>query len=117
MRVGFKFFKGDHQMARYILVLLLTVFIGGTFLPLASGEEPYIDFSTSPKVSANSFNAFYDIIVMRPVGVIACAAGLVTSVIALPFSLPSQSHSLVYKNLIAEPFSYTFQRPIGEGVP
>ncbi len=58
---------------------------------------------------------FIDVVILRPVGLVACVAGLAATVIALPFALPSGSMDKVTKALISEPFYFTFKRPIGQG--
>jgi hypothetical protein len=58
---------------------------------------------------------FIDVVILRPVGLVACAAGLAATIIALPFALPSGSMDKVTKALIGEPFYFTFKRPIGQG--
>lgn len=54
-----------------------------------------------------------DVLIARPIGIAACAVGLVGTVIALPFAAFSGSMESVTERLVAEPFSYTFQRPVG----
>ncbi len=58
---------------------------------------------------------FIDVVILRPVGLVACVAGLAATIIALPFALPSGSMDKVTKALISEPFYFTFKRPIGQG--
>lgn len=55
-----------------------------------------------------------DIVVVRPLGIISIVAGSVVFVVALPFSIPTGSVGLTAKKLVAEPFKFTFVRPVGE---
>jgi hypothetical protein len=55
-----------------------------------------------------------DFLVMRPMGIIATAAGSVLYVLSLPFSLLGGNQQEAFQKLIAEPAEYTFQRPLGE---
>jgi len=55
-----------------------------------------------------------DVLILRPVGVATCVIGLVASVVALPFAIPSHSTEKVHRALILEPFYYTFKRPLGK---
>uniref|UniRef100_A0A832EJD9 Uncharacterized protein n=1 Tax=Desulfacinum infernum TaxID=35837 RepID=A0A832EJD9_9BACT len=55
-----------------------------------------------------------DILIARPIGIAACVAGLVGTVIALPFAAFSGSVNAVTERLVTEPFAYTFQRPVGQ---
>jgi hypothetical protein len=77
-------------------------------------EEADYTSAASLTESVRPDSALYDIIFLRPAGILACAVGLVASVAALPFSLPSNSQGEVAKSLIADPFAYTFKRPVGQ---
>jgi hypothetical protein len=56
----------------------------------------------------------FDVMILRPAGVIACAMGLVASAVAMPFALPTGSQGKVAKTLVADPFMFTFARPVGQ---
>lgn len=74
------------------------------------------DYTVAAKLteSVKSDSILFDILILRPAGILACGLGLAASVAALPFSLPSGSQKEVTKSLIDEPFAYTFKRPVGE---
>jgi hypothetical protein len=55
-----------------------------------------------------------DVLILRPVGLATCVLGLAASIVAMPFAIPSNSTGKVYRALIAEPFYYTFKRPLGK---
>ncbi len=55
-----------------------------------------------------------DIIIIRPLGIASLAAGTVFFLAALPFTLPSRSVGAAAERLVADPFTFTFTRPIGE---
>jgi hypothetical protein len=57
-----------------------------------------------------------DIAFARPVGAAALVLGAAASIVALPFALMTCKTGTMYKKLVGEPFSYTFQRPLGEGM-
>lgn len=87
---------------------------------------PQADNSPSPQGQAQpqvqqqtgqSDYVLFDIMILRPAGLIACLTGIGASIIALPFALPSGSQSEVVKTLIVEPCSYTFVRPVGQREP
>jgi hypothetical protein len=66
------------------------------------------------KETSDSDSTFFDVMILRPAGIFACAAGLVAAAVALPFSLPTGSQGKVMKTLVADPFAYTFARPVGK---
>ena len=54
-----------------------------------------------------------DLVILRPFGIIFTGLGVVGTVAALPFSIPTGSVGTVAQKLIADPFSFTFNRPLG----
>ncbi|MGZ3636023.1 MAG: hypothetical protein ACXWMO_11735 [Syntrophales bacterium] len=61
-----------------------------------------------------AFDATMDILLVRPVSLAATVVGTAVFIVSLPFSIPSQSVGTTARTLIAEPFNYTFTRPVGE---
>jgi hypothetical protein len=54
-----------------------------------------------------------DLLLVRPVGIVATAVGSVIFVVALPFTLISGDTQHSLDKLIKEPGRYTFNRPLG----
>jgi hypothetical protein len=55
-----------------------------------------------------------DLLILRPLGLLATGAGSAAFVISLPFTLPSGSVGTAACELVREPFLYTFSRPLGD---
>jgi len=56
-----------------------------------------------------------DSLIMRPLGIVACAVGLVSaSIFAFPWAATSNSYDRVGRELVQKPFDYTFKRPLGD---
>jgi hypothetical protein len=55
-----------------------------------------------------------DVLVVRPLGLVATAVGTAVFVVGLLFSIPSGSVNYTAQKLIVEPFKFTFTRPVGE---
>lgn len=55
-----------------------------------------------------------DVVVVRPLGLVATAIGTVLTVVALPFTIPSGSVEKSAQELIVRPAEYTFTRPLGD---
>jgi hypothetical protein len=55
-----------------------------------------------------------DLVVVRPLGIVATVIGTAGFVLALPFTLPSGSTEETAREWIAAPFEYTFNRPLGD---
>ena len=58
-----------------------------------------------------------DVLIVRPLSMVACVLGLAGSFVSLPFAATSNSGKVVADRLIKEPFEYTFTRPLGEVIP
>lgn len=55
-----------------------------------------------------------DAVALRPLGMVATAAGSLVYVISLPFSIPGGNEAQVREQLVKQPARYTFKRPLGE---
>jgi hypothetical protein len=55
-----------------------------------------------------------DVIIARPAGLVAIVLGTAVFIVALPFAAISGSVEPVAKTLVAEPFQFTFTRPVGD---
>jgi hypothetical protein len=55
-----------------------------------------------------------DVLVVRPLTLVATAVGTAVFVVGLLFSIPSGSVNYTAEKLIVEPFKYTFTRPVGD---
>lgn len=55
-----------------------------------------------------------DALIVRPIGIVACAVGLVGAVLTWPFAATSGSGDRVGEELLTKPFDYTFRRPLGD---
>ncbi|MHB8139079.1 MAG: hypothetical protein ACYDGO_11935 [Smithellaceae bacterium] len=72
--------------------------------------------STAP-VSAyetSDIDIIPDVLLVRPIGIVAVAVGAVVFVLALPFSLPSRSVNVVGQRLVSDPAEFVWCRPVGD---
>jgi len=72
--------------------------------------------STAPAFAETTDGAaiICDVLIARPVGLASIVIGSVMYIVALPFSIPSDSVDKTGKLLVADPFTYTFSRPLGD---
>lgn len=56
----------------------------------------------------------FDLVVLRPLGAVALATGIVFFVASAPFVAPAGNLSETRDLFISAPFKYTFQRPLGD---
>ena len=55
-----------------------------------------------------------DVLLARPMGLVTIVFGSVMWVVALPFSIPSDSVGAAGQLLVVDPCKFTFQRPLGD---
>jgi hypothetical protein len=55
-----------------------------------------------------------DILVVRPLGIIATVGGSALFIVALPFSALGGNTHEVFQQLVVKPAKYTFTRPVGD---
>ena len=63
---------------------------------------------------ADSGAMLADLVFVRPLSLVGTVLGGVIFVVTLPFTLPSRSTEVAATALVAEPFEYTFNRPLGD---
>jgi len=56
----------------------------------------------------------YDMVILRPAGLVATIVGSAFWLISLPFSAAGDNVDTATKKLVKEPAAYTFKRPLGE---
>ncbi len=55
-----------------------------------------------------------DLVLLRPMGLLATGVGAVAFVVSLPFTLPSGGVGSAACELVQAPLAYTFTRPLGD---
>ena len=54
-----------------------------------------------------------DLLLVRPLGIVGSAVGIVTHGVGLLFSVPGENYSETAEVLVEDPLNYTFNRPLG----
>jgi hypothetical protein len=99
---------------RSVVALVVAVVLFGT-IPLAHAQASYPVREQPLEPSAEAIVA--DVMVLRPVGLVATVFGTLIYVISLPVSLPTGSAGYVAEKLVVAPAKYTFVRPLGVPQP
>lgn len=87
------------------LLIALLVFVPFTTTAMAETTD----------TSEEKFTAMtIDILLVRPLGIVATAVGSAIFVVSLPFSALGGNVKEAGKTLVVEPFFYTFKRRLGE---
>lgn len=92
---------------KLLTVLSLAMFLAVT-LP---GSAQANDAGTE---TGDELAVTFDLLILRPVGVVATGAGLVIFVGSLPISLATLSVGKAFSALVVGPARYTFMRPLGD---
>jgi hypothetical protein len=93
---------------------LMVIFVVGTlaFIPFGSpimAQEQCLDEDTDPHMRMVG-----DILLIRPLGIVATVVGGALFVVSLPFSALGGNTEDVYQTMVVEPAKFTFSRPIGD---
>jgi hypothetical protein len=96
---------------RIITGLLILLAVSFVQIPAYAGTAATYSTQDSGYIPLDA--PLFDLLILRPMGIAACAVGIATSIWALPFAAMSGSGAEVGEKLIIEPFEYTFKRPIG----
>ena len=96
------------KIKKLLAVFLMSALIFFHFAPTAPAKEYLEDLSEKGGYMAG------DLVVLRPMGIVATAVGAVVYVISLPFSLAGGNEEEARQKLVIEPAKYTFTRPLGE---
>lgn len=57
---------------------------------------------------------FFDLVLLRPIGIASMGVGFAATIAALPFSIIANNTREVGDALLGETTNYTFMRPLGE---
>lgn len=96
-----------NQLKKLIASLSVAMFLAVSLPGVAMANEQGTE-------SGDDVAIMFDLIVLRPVGLIATVAGVVVFVGSLPISLSTWSIGKAFRALVARPAAYTFARPLGE---
>lgn len=91
-------------LKKTIAFLLITIMLSLTALPVEAAtmeEEP------------SSTAIVFDVLITRPLGIVATAVGTAVFIVGLPFTIPTRSVGVAAEKLVVDPLAFTFRRPVG----
>jgi len=111
--------KGDSHMPTLFKSALIFIFMVFLLMPVfvsASGSaNVHVSLHGIALAESGSAEAMVaDVVIARPVGLLATIMGSAVYVVALPFSLLGGNEEQAREKLIKEPGNFTFKRPLGE---
>jgi hypothetical protein len=95
------------KITKQFMVLVLIVSLGLVPFGSAALAEDQHDEEKGIRMAA-------DILVVRPLGIVATVGGTVLAIVALPFSLLGGNTQEVFQHLVVKPAKFTFVRPLGD---
>lgn len=102
-----------HKFGKHTMVFLLALSL--VLVPCAT---PLLaQQSASFQKDRDAGAMFADALFTRPVGFAACIVGAATFIVTIPFSAIGGNSDQAANKLIADPFGYTFNRPLGQFEP
>ncbi len=88
-------------MKKMTLAMFIVVLIISTSMP-ALADDPSVP------------NVIMDVVLVRPAGLAAMVVGGAAYIVTLPFAATSRTVKPVSRTLLAGPFKFTFERPVGD---
>jgi len=96
-----------HSLKALITSLSLAVFLAVSLPGAALANETGTE-------SGDDVSILLDLVILRPVGLVATVAGVIIFVPSLLISIPTGSVGKTFNALVARPAVYTFWRTLGE---
>lgn len=99
------------------IALIVTIaLISMAAIPVLAQEVLPPDPTATGRLAAQPAGEFilFDALILRPLGLAAMGVGAVSSVVAYPLAVPSNSQDRVTRELIQKPYWYTVCRPMGD---
>jgi len=92
----------------FLCVMPINVFASGS----SHSHTSYHGYSFAESGSAEAMVA--DVVIARPVGLVATIVGSAVYVVSLPFSLLGGNEKQAREKLVEDPSKFTFKRGLGE---
>lgn len=83
------------------------------FLAAGATAAQAQDYQETLEVAPSAEAMAFDLVLIRPLGVVATAAGLGLFVVSLPFAILTGNISDPAQRLVVEPAKFTFSRQLG----
>ncbi|HNT44695.1 MAG TPA: hypothetical protein PKN85_09540 [Syntrophorhabdaceae bacterium] len=98
-------------MKKAAIFIMIAAFSCGLFvLPAFAEDENERSWRGSGKGEA----MFFDLVLLRPIGIASVGVGFAATIVALPFSIIANNTREVGDAMLTETVNYTFVRPLGE---
>lgn len=92
-----------------LLAIALIASPGATF-----AANPFETQQNSNRVPPDPGAMAADLVIVRPLGMVATLGGTLVFIVSLPFSALGENMDDAWESLVVSPATFTFQRPLGE---
>ncbi len=100
-------------MKKVTVTFCAVLFFSCWVLPLYGQDDVVSEFEQrKPQPTAETIVA--DLILVRPISLVALALGAGLSILATPFAAASGTTGDVYRRLVVDPYTFAICRPLGE---
>ena len=93
---------------KFLVIFMISVFLIAPVASTALADEYF------EREDPSGAQMIFDVILVRPIGIVATVVGSVFYVVSLPFSLLGENSDEASQALVKDPAAYTFSRPLGE---
>jgi len=94
-------------MKKTVAVLFVAILLAVSTASAQPGAQPQTHTPSGEAI-------IFDLILGRPLGLVTVVAGTAIFIVGLPFTVPTGSVGSAADKLIADPFRFTFIRPVGQ---
>lgn len=98
-----------HNIGKRSMILLLIAAM--IFIPLGTSALAQSQ-DLDNKITAEAMAA--DLLVVRPLGIVASVVGTAVFIVSLPFSALGGNTKIACQKLVVDPAKFTFKRPLGD---
>lgn len=95
---------GERRLAWFVASVLLFTAV----------NKPVLAEERGPVEGASAEGMIVDLVVLRPLGLVATVLGAAVYIVSLPFSLAGGNAQQAAQKLVSEPAQFTFVRPLGD---
>jgi hypothetical protein len=88
------------RLRKTCMLFLAIPLVVGSLYSVGWTQDDSIDYRTN----------LMDLLIARPIGVVAAAAGTAIFIVTLPFTLPTRSVDDSFNMFVAEPWKFSFVR-------
>ena len=101
--------KGIVTCTLVLTLSISTILLSGSWVAAGCDTDYFKEKRKEPVAGV----MLVDAVVVRPLTLVATAAGAVLWVVSLPFTLPGGNTDEAGEILVMDPLCYTFKRPLG----